>query len=146
MSDPVDQEIEAIKRVLQALTPLSPKARASVLNYVVKRLDMIISSPQEQSPAPGAPGDGKQETEQQRAPEVPTHIKDLKEQKKPRSANEMAALVAYYLANVVPIADRKQTVTQNDIVTTSRLPHSDFRNTSRDVAKRKGGWLLRSGG
>jgi len=30
MSEPVDHEIEAIKSVLQALTPLSAKARTSV--------------------------------------------------------------------------------------------------------------------
>ena len=43
------------------------------------------------------------------------HIKVLKEQKKPRSANEMAALVAYFLANTAPAAERKNRITTKDI-------------------------------
>ena len=40
MTETVDQEVQAIKEVLKALTPPSDKARASVLDYVVKRLDL----------------------------------------------------------------------------------------------------------
>jgi hypothetical protein len=108
MSDTVDQEVEAIKAVLQALSPLSEKARASVLEYVTKRLEL---------PAP--------ENDQKRidtmlekpANGAAVHIKQFKEQKNPRSANEMAALVAYYLANVGPTAQRKPTINLRDIET-----------------------------
>ena len=40
MAEPIDQEIEAIKSVLSALSPLSEKARTSVLDYVSKRLNL----------------------------------------------------------------------------------------------------------
>lgn len=106
MSEPVDQEIEAIKSVLQALTPLSAKARASVLDYVAKRLDLVVP---EALRIEGRTGEAPQQGE--------LHIKDLKDQKKPRSANEMAALVAYYLANLAPQPKRKQTVNQKDVET-----------------------------
>ena len=36
MADPIDQEIEAIRAVLAALSPRSEKARVSVLDYVTK--------------------------------------------------------------------------------------------------------------
>lgn len=39
-------------------------------------------------------------------------IRTLKEQKRPSSANEMAALVAYYLAELAPMAERTSEVTK----------------------------------
>jgi len=109
MSELVDNEIDAIKAVLAALTPLSEKARASVLEYVSRRLDL---APPQQSPQPAAavlPASGAG------APLEGVHIKAFKEQKKPRSANEMAALVAYYLGNVAPRDQRKSTINQKDV-------------------------------
>ena len=117
MAEPIDQEIEAIKSVLSALSPLSEKARISVLDYVSKRLNLptagtsSISSllpPVEQLSKADKPAGVH-------PPEV--HILELKEQKSPRSANEMAALVAYYLGNVVPEDQRKNTINQKDIET-----------------------------
>lgn len=115
MSEPLDHEIEAIKCILEALTPLSTKARASVLDYVVKRLDMTapLGSVVE-SKTDGASGRKAQDFSQQQG-EV--HIKNFKEQKKPRSANEMAALVAYYLANLAPESTSKTTINQKDVET-----------------------------
>lgn len=121
MPEPIDKEIEAIKVVLHALEPLSGDVRASVLGYVLQRLQIVLA------PATQALGSGASTTivdatriaaeaagERQTSP---THIKGLKEQKKPRSANEMAALVAYYLANVAPKADRKDRITTKDVET-----------------------------
>lgn len=115
MSEPVDQEIEAIKAVLAALAPLSEKARASVLDYVTRRLE--LKSPAAPAlragaapPAAAAPATGS-------AGPQALHIKDFKEQKRPRSANEMAAVVAYYLAIVASQDQRKQTINQKDIET-----------------------------
>jgi hypothetical protein len=117
MSEPVDHEIEAIKSVLQALTPLSAKARTSVLDYVVKRLD--IAAPDAlrgQANVDETVGKNREETETT-TQQGELHIKTLKEQKKPRSANEMAALVAYYLGNLAPESARKKTVGQKDMET-----------------------------
>ena len=44
-----------------------------------------------------------------------TDIKSLKNQKEPSSAREMACLVAYYLSELAPSSDRKQTVNTGDI-------------------------------
>lgn len=126
MAEHIDKEIEAIKAVLQALEPLPPEVRASVLGYVLRRLQIVIA-PQQHAPAavgatagtePGSP-------EAQPQPQsVPIHIKDLKAKKKPRSGNEMAALVAYYLANVAPQKDRKDKITTKDIETHFKI--ADF--------------------
>lgn len=118
MSEAVDQEVEAIKVVLTALAPLSEKARTSVLEYVVRRLGL---PPVSLSGSPTAP---HAEASQ---PHVPggalppgggaVHIKQFREEKGPRSANEMAAVVAYYLANVAPPAERKVTLNQKSVET-----------------------------
>ena len=117
MVEPIDQEIDAIKSVLSALSPLSEKARISVLDYVSKRLSLPASRTFPISPLSPA-------AEQRSVADKPTgvyqpevHILELKEQKNPRSANEMAALVAYYLGNVAPQAQQKSTINQNDIET-----------------------------
>jgi hypothetical protein len=41
----------------------------------------------------------------------------LVEEKQPRSAIEMAVLVAYYLSHKSPIAERKQTISADDLTT-----------------------------
>lgn len=115
MSEPVDQEVEAIRALLAALAPLSEKARTSVLDYVTRRLDLTsptaVAAPAGAVAPPASPPAFITGT----SPTV--HIKDFKDQKRPRSANEMAAVVAYYLANVPPPEQRKRTVNQKDVET-----------------------------
>ena len=117
MADPVDQEIEAIRNVLAALGPLSAKARMSVLEYVAKRLDLegFSRSSEQRDVPPKVVQSGMVDLPAGKQPVV--HIKTLKEEKKPRSANEMAALVGYYLSSMAPPEDRKNTVNQKDIET-----------------------------
>jgi hypothetical protein len=124
MADPMDKEIDAIKDVLAALEPLSSAARRSVLEYAIKRLDIYLPS---SSAAPGevvlAPATSPREPS---APQevAPIHIKVFKEQKRPRSANDMAALVAYYLGNLAPAGERKHAITTKDIE--SQFKIADF--------------------
>ena len=113
MTEAIDHEIAAIKAVLAALEPLDAGIRANVLDYVLKRLGIVTQPPAISDATPPMPA----------PPPAPAfaggaiHIKALKEQKKPHSANEMAALVAYYLANVAQASDRKQTVSAKDVET-----------------------------
>ena len=118
MPDAIEKEIEAIKTLLTALEPLEPKVRESVIDYVLRRLDIRLPASMTGSlnvetppPPPGEPSGKRQESPQQ------THIKNLAEQKQPRSAIEMATLVAYYLSHMAPQNERKQTITTKDIAT-----------------------------
>jgi hypothetical protein len=121
VAEHIDKEIEAIKVVLRALESLPAETRASVLGYVTRRLQIALAPGQQDATAGTAvPSTGPTLGIPETSPEqhtLPTHIKDLKEKKKPRSANEMAALVAYYLANVAPQKDRKDKITTKDIET-----------------------------
>ena len=119
MSEAVDQEINAIKTVLSVLQPLDSRTRANVVDYVVKRLAIEVG-------AGGSPSAGVADSRQgfgapsgqTEAPAAgPVHIETLKKEKSPRSANEMAALVAYYLSHVAPSDKRKTTVNTHDIET-----------------------------
>lgn len=117
MATNVDEEIEAIRVVLTALEPLDADARASVLDYVFKRLGMSRGTtlPTQHAPTEQAPQVSPPSV--QGAPHSQLHIKDFKEEKQPRSAIEMAALVAYYLENLAPETDRKVAVGASDLDT-----------------------------
>jgi hypothetical protein len=133
MNNSVDQEITAIKSVLEALSPLSAKARVSVLEYVVKRLDLDLPGVTQRL---GASGTGTEDAGASQggaasAAKTPVHIMELKAEKKPRSANEMAALVAYYLSNIAPERDRKKTVNQKDIETYFKIAEFPLPNQIR---------------
>lgn len=133
MTEALDNEIEAIRQVLAAMQPLGDTARKSVLDYVVKRLqielstapagahDLAITPPAGSAGAiEGAEGSGS-----------PVHIETLKDEKSPRSANEMAALVAYYLLHVAPESDRKSTITTQDIETYFKIAKFPLPRTPR---------------
>lgn len=114
MTEQVDQEIQAISAVLSALTPLSPKARESVLEYVTKRLEISPTTLPAQPITPPATSAHGPAPSDAPLPQV-AHIEQLREEKKPRSANEMAALVAYYVSHLAPPGERKETVNTKDI-------------------------------
>ena len=115
----IDHEVKAIGSLLKTLEPLSAEARRAALEYVVKRLGIDL-------PATGGGGPSEavapihaiqtsQVPTEDRATAKPTHIKELKEQKEPKSANEMVALVAYYLSHDAPEKDRKETIGRHDL-------------------------------
>ncbi len=118
MSEAVDQEVEAIRAVLTALAPLSEKARTSVLEYVARRLGLPTVSSGGLPPPPSREGSQAAQHGGGSPPGADAvHIKQFKEAKGPHSANEMAAVVAYYLANVAPPEDRRGTVNQKTVET-----------------------------
>jgi hypothetical protein len=121
MTETLDQEVRAIKDVLKALSPLSEKARQSVLDYVVKRLDLPALGASEGASNISTAAIGSPVGEVGTGAAAPIHIKAFKEQKNPRSANEMAAVVAYYLASVLPPGQRKTTINTRDVETQFKI-------------------------
>jgi hypothetical protein len=126
MTESLDQEVQAIREVLKALSPLSDKARASVLEYVVRRLDLPSAQALQGAGSASASAAVPPSTISGSGPRAtpPTDIKVFREQKNPRSANEMAAVVAYYLANLAPVGQRKGTINQRDVETHFKI--ADF--------------------
>ncbi len=108
-----DGELVAIGAILRALNGLDGESIQRVLDYVFNRLSIdlpnniktIASSSVAQS-IPAA------ETPHRSA--IPS-IRDLKEEKQPESSNQMAALVAYYLSEVVPDNERRNVLNTADL-------------------------------
>lgn len=105
-----DRELEAIGSIVALLTPLDEAERSRVLEYVLKRLQMatvrapaVVSREANESPARAVTSRAVMD------------IRTLTAEKQPRSANEMAALVAYYLSELAPESERSETVDADKI-------------------------------
>jgi hypothetical protein len=115
-----DLELNAINQVVTALNPLSPEQRNRALEYVLRRFSF---APQETAvtTVSGPTGATSHPAPQQQAHDFTAHgnaiqdIRTLKETKLPKSANEMAALVAYYVSELAPVGERKKEIGKPDI-------------------------------
>jgi len=113
-TEPVDveAEVQALQTVLASLLPLSGDARKRVIAYALtvfggvgQSLGSLASNqPLQREPAPREP-----------RPFVGRDIRSLKDEKQPKSAIEMAALVAYYLSEVAAELDRSADVSTAEL-------------------------------
>ncbi|MGH9497533.1 MAG: hypothetical protein ACRD3L_00150 [Terriglobales bacterium] len=107
-----DRELNAIFEIVAALKALTEDEVRSVLEYVLRRfgaMPLPTRSPSSQAPnVPSAPqntiGSGAVQD-----------IRSLREEKSPKSANEMAALVAYYVSELAPPSERKPEINKTDV-------------------------------
>ena len=114
MADPtIDPELKAIQTIIEALEPLETEARTRVADYVSRRLKLPFSS--SENPVLRTIVDDSAPIPTSELRQQPLDIRSLRDQKKPSSANEMAALVAFYLAEFAPPEDRKTTIDRTDI-------------------------------
>lgn len=111
----IDPELSAMQTIIAALETLDAEARQRVISYVFKRLRITIDNqpPQVLSQvfSPVA-----ESTQPAFSRQTVQDIRSLKEQKAPRSANEMCAIVAYYLAEVAPVEERKDSIDKDDVI------------------------------
>lgn len=106
-----DSELNAISDILSALDGLDGESIQRVFDYVFSRLSIATPrqpttqiSPQRVLPqAPSEAGSAR----------IPS-IRDLKDEKQPESSNQMAAVVAYYLSEIL-WPDHKDVVTTADL-------------------------------
>jgi len=112
-----DEELAAIQLIIQAMTPLDAEAKNRVLGYVLQRLNLALPSKAGRplTPSPAADQDQAATSEQLVSMQQITDIRSFKEQKNPHSANEMTALVAFYLAELAPAAERKEEISAIEI-------------------------------
>jgi|ERR1039458_9681436 hypothetical protein len=102
---------QAIDKIIEALEPLEETARQTAVNAACSHLrltDVIKPSTNE----PLSPNlDNRQPTQKQ------IDIRTFKEQKNPKSAIQMACVVAYYLQELAPATERKNTINTVDLST-----------------------------
>jgi len=123
MASKLDAEIKAIKTLVAVLEPLEPDVRIAVLDYVLKRLNINLPA-SSGFVSPSLANLARSVSEPTASPPA-IHIKTLKEQKQPKSAIEMAAIVAYYLSHIAPEKDRKEKITLKDLETQFKI--ADFK-------------------
>ena len=115
-----DKEIKAIADVLASFADLDSQARERVLKYVIERLGITVTvgpSSAAGVPVPPGPVDRTISAESTVFSGSVKDIRSLKEQKQPKSAIQMAALVAYYLQEVAVGEEKKDSVGVTDIQT-----------------------------
>lgn len=115
-ADSVSSELAALTVIVKALQPLSPAVRERVISSAVVLLGG--SQPSGQASLSSAPVSASNQAIASSQPAEGRTINDirtLKEEKQPRSASEMATLVAYYLAELAPPSERKDRITSGDI-------------------------------
>jgi hypothetical protein len=112
VSEDIKAELKAIETLLETLEPLAQHVRESVIDYVFKRLN--IAGPR--LPAVVTPAPTLAEAPSLvRSPAKPTDILSLKEDKQPKTAAEMVAVMAFYLAHCAPEGEARDYITADDI-------------------------------
>ncbi len=112
-----DPELKAIEQVIQALGSLQQDARERVVNYVFQRLGLSAPNAFSVPPFEQLP----QASEVTPTPVVAAQhggvhdIRTFKKSKGPKSDNEMAAVVAYYLKHLAPADEKKDAIGRDDV-------------------------------
>lgn len=112
----IEQEIEAIKAIATALEPLDPNARQRVVDYASGHLGLRRSGETQPPTQPGSEDlDHPSNSDRGGADLKIVDIRSFREEKRPSTDIQMAAIVAYYLAKLAPQEDRKEMVTADDV-------------------------------
>jgi len=110
---------QSIDKIVEALESIDPESRQAALNAAC--IHLKISSPQVAAPAAGPQQIYRESPVQQPDPSTNTQtvaltdIRSLKETKQPKGAKQMACLVAYYLQESAPSAERRDTIGTSDL-------------------------------
>jgi hypothetical protein len=105
-----DKELVAISSIIELLKPLDAVERSRVLEYVLKRLEMATVRA---AASPTAEVVGSV-THRATSPTI-ADIRTLTAEKQPRSANEMVALIAYYLSELAQEGEGSLTINVDTI-------------------------------
>lgn len=109
-----DKELEAMKIIIEVLSPLDAKERERVIEYVFNRLGINLTQKNSINQPITAPVLVQPQLCSSPDKDI-IDIKSLKEQKQPSNDAEMAAIVGYYLSELAPIDERKKEIGQKEL-------------------------------
>lgn len=101
---------QAIDEIIRALEPLEQASRITAIRASCEHLNIPFGEKVQSVPSAREPLPSEVSTAT-----PPSNIKSFKEQKNPESAIEMAAVVAFYLAELAPEEERKPAVDVKDM-------------------------------
>lgn len=109
---------QAIDQIVEALESLDGNSRLAALSAVCAHLKIDVSAggaSREKPPQVKDTGLPLRNPPGSFHPPAKVDIRSLKEQKQPKSARQMACLVAYYLQELAPEGERKDSVSAKDV-------------------------------
>jgi hypothetical protein len=109
-----DSELAAIGAILHALNGLDGESIQRVLDYVFSRLSIAFPTHIKTTSVPSMSQSIPSSMDVPHRSNRPS-IRDLKDEKQPESSNQMAALVAFYLSEVVADDEKKDTLNTADL-------------------------------
>jgi len=111
-------DLAAIKTICDALEPFDEGERERILRWASERLGlkgMVPAPPQTQQGAP-PPNSGQPVVTHQGSKDIKTFL----DEKNPNSANQLVAAVAYYFKFEAPVAEKKTSITADDVMEACR--------------------------
>lgn len=120
MSDETDDDVKAISTLISVLKPLDKDARVHVLEFVLKRLGIVLTGgPAAPAHTPGAPDINPTPANPSARPGLSgtVDIRSFAVEKNPQTVNEKVAVVGYYLAHLAPPNERRDHIVADDIET-----------------------------
>lgn len=118
MSDTKPTLGQAIDQIISALEGLDQETRNTAVAAACAHLNVKLSPPmqgQGSAAHPAVPAEPGVHHQPQAHHGKKIDIRSLKEEKNPDSAKQMACIVAYYLQELAPEAERKNTISPQDI-------------------------------
>lgn len=111
---------QAIDQIVTALEALDPKTRQTAVDAACSHLGLQTVKDTPSAPSPSPPSTLTQPLHASPPPHSHTtatrvDIRTLKQEKNPGSVKQMACLVAYYLQELAPEGEKKETVSTADL-------------------------------
>lgn len=113
----IKNELKAIETITNILQQLDKTAQQRVLQYAMQHLGLQVEQADLSPPTLPANRGAQVEQPTKHLQQQVVDIRSLRDQKQPSSDNEMAAIVAYYLSELAPEKNRKNTIGPRDIKT-----------------------------
>ena len=99
-----DQELSVLLKIVEAIGALPPEGQQRAMAYLNDRFEA----------SPGKPRQAAAEVDNGRSGQL-LDVKSFRDQKQPANGQEMAALIAYYVSNVLPEPERRPEITPIDV-------------------------------
>jgi len=118
MSTPILDDLEAVRKVVEAVQDFKPEEQQRILRWAIEKLGISLASAPTYTMPPHTPGTPP-------PPPPPgsggaTDIKTFMAEKKPRNDVQYAAAVAYYYRFEAPEAEKKDVINKDDLQESTR--------------------------
>jgi len=113
----IKNELKAIETITNTLKSIDKTAQKRVLQYAMQHLELEIGQVNQLKKDLQVNTGLQHEILDKKEKQKIVDIRSLRDQKKPNSDMEMAAIVAYYLSELAPDDNRKDIISTEDIKT-----------------------------